>query len=492
MFSAFLAKIVAGFTALTISIAGFLGFVPKTQVNQMEQSLNQQVEIINNLNEKVSDLENQIPLGSTYFVAGGIFYLAGSGISSSATSITLQSFIEPVSSEELSMEDFGSIGFLTLEPGNSSKKEIVSFTGVSQAAASTKATLTGVTRGLMFTYPYTASTSLAMAHSGGVQAIISNPPQFYNRFAVQDNAATITASWIIGSSTPLSYDATISSFSNTRMIPDINYVNTVATSGAAQSSTSTSGVVELGTIQEMASGTATSSVTTYLVPSGDLFASIPSGSQKIPVTGTGGTLNPNFIATSSDYTWSGTNNFSGTTTMATTTIGDAILASTTASNMVITGTTTINASTTVSKSLAVTGTTTLATTTISNLSVTATSSFASTIQLRYYEIDPTLVTSSTTNGSAGWVDWNLTAITPNAQAVEIIVYGEPNSVNDKWGVRYNGSSIDRRFGIPSNAAATILRDTITVPTNATTVLETFGDATTLTQGWYFYIAGYWK
>src|SRR3990167_3177448 len=54
---------------------------------------------------------------STLPVAGVTYNLAGSGITSSATSITLQSLTIPQTAYELQDADFSAIFFLTLEPG---------------------------------------------------------------------------------------------------------------------------------------------------------------------------------------------------------------------------------------------------------------------------------------------------------------------------------------------------------------------------------------
>lgn len=128
------------------------------------------------------------------FVGGKVYTLQGSGVNSSATSIILTSFDTPVTNTNLVMSDFGSIGYGTIEPQSSSRREFISFTSVTQNGDGT-ATLTGVTRGLSFVSPYTASSTLQLSHSGGSRFIISNPPQLYNEAAFKGNNEVLTGFW---------------------------------------------------------------------------------------------------------------------------------------------------------------------------------------------------------------------------------------------------------------------------------------------------------
>jgi len=116
------------------------------------------------------------------------FKLAGSGISATDTSITLQSFMTP-NAETIAMTDVGTLGVGTLGPGTS-REEIITFTGVTQNADGT-ATLTGVTRGCDFRSPYTQDTALRKSHSGNETFILSNNPQFYDSFVNKENDETI-------------------------------------------------------------------------------------------------------------------------------------------------------------------------------------------------------------------------------------------------------------------------------------------------------------
>lgn len=122
------------------------------------------------------------------YVQAQKFRLAGSGVTSSATSIILQSLTTP-DDTELTMADFGTVAYMVLEPGTS-REENISFTGVTQNADGT-ATLSGVTRGLGFVSPYTTVANNQKSHGGGAIAIVSNPAPFYDTFVNKNNDETI-------------------------------------------------------------------------------------------------------------------------------------------------------------------------------------------------------------------------------------------------------------------------------------------------------------
>ena len=134
--------------------------------------------------------------GATLDIAGATYTLSGGGISSSATSITLSSFTLPQNGYKIQDSDISDTFYITLEPGNRSRQEIVSCTTVTQNAAGT-ATLSGCTRGLSPITPYTASTTLQFAHSGGSQVIFSNPPQQQRQYPAKDRDESITGAWTV-------------------------------------------------------------------------------------------------------------------------------------------------------------------------------------------------------------------------------------------------------------------------------------------------------
>lgn len=126
------------------------------------------------------------------YVQAQAFTLAGAGCTIGATSITLTSFAG-IDGTALTMTDFGTKGFLTVEPGNGAREEQLSFTGVNQNANGT-ATLTGVSN-VLFIAPYTESSGTTKSHPGGATVIITNTAGFYNRFASKVDDETITGTW---------------------------------------------------------------------------------------------------------------------------------------------------------------------------------------------------------------------------------------------------------------------------------------------------------
>lgn len=110
------------------------------------------------------------------FVQSEAFYLAGAGTSLGDTTILLQSFTDPLGNL-LTMASFGSLGYITIEPGTLGQEESATFTGVTQNADGT-ATLTGVSHALFVT-PYTQTSGLEVVHASGVTLVVTNTSAFY-------------------------------------------------------------------------------------------------------------------------------------------------------------------------------------------------------------------------------------------------------------------------------------------------------------------------
>ena len=267
--------------------------------------------------------ENVQDFGAVNAVAGIPYYLYGSGIAATDTSITLTSFKQPVNSYLLSMTDFGDTGYLTLEPGNTTRQEFVSFTGVTQNADGT-ATLTGVTRGLASVSPFTASSTIRKAHAGGSTAVISNPPQFYERFAVKQNTQYITGAWGFQGTAPTS-TVCATSFE----LCNKAYVDATANAGAATSTETNGGIVELATAAEQAASYAGGANKPTVLQS-QYASSTPSSPQSVSanttiVSDATGYLKQTWLNLTQSFTVSGTWLFSGlasftaTSTTATTT-----------------------------------------------------------------------------------------------------------------------------------------------------------------------------
>lgn len=219
------------------------------------------------------------------FVGGFPYFLAGSGISSSGTSITLTSLTLPQTGYEILTSDLGSPFYVTIEPGSTGRQEFASCTTVTQNPSNTTAVLSGCTRGLLPISPYTSSGSYAFSHSGGTTLIFSNSPQFYNQFYALGNVATSSNILIFSSTTPPRYDqpgaqAAGSFIATTSEFASVAYVNAVALVSAPNASTGAKGVVQLATGLQAASSTANGSTGAALVLPASVATDTPNTATK--------------------------------------------------------------------------------------------------------------------------------------------------------------------------------------------------------------------
>lgn len=131
---------------------------------------------------------------STFHPFGATTYNLSGSISSTATSIVLSSFLEPVTGTPYTMALLNTdIAYGTIAPKTTSS-EFISFTSIVQNANGT-ATLGGVTRGLAKKYPFTTSSSYKLPHSGQTQFIISDAPQVFEKYPTKENAETVAGDW---------------------------------------------------------------------------------------------------------------------------------------------------------------------------------------------------------------------------------------------------------------------------------------------------------
>lgn len=173
------------------------------------------------------------------FIQAPKFVLAGSGTSIGDTSIILQSMVG-IDAANIVTADLGTKAYGTLEPGNGTQEEAISFTGVTQNANGT-ATLTGV-KTCLFKSPYTETSGLAKTHAGASTFILSNDAGFYNNI--------------------------------------MTYVNTSLSSGAVPATTSVNGIVTLST-------TPASAATPVVIS--DTDTRLPTQSENDALAGNGGT-----------------------------------------------------------------------------------------------------------------------------------------------------------------------------------------------------------
>lgn len=197
------------------------------------------------------------------------FTLAGSGTVIGATTITLKSFntIQDVNGNyrKLTMPDFGTQGFFTLEPGSIPKEEQGVFTGITDNGDGSQ-TLTGV-KTVDFLSPYTQTAGLTKSHAGGVIMVITNSSGYYDAFANKNNDETINNRWVFPGieATRPNLAVDVDAIANTALITHGELARATF-AGTVDASTVQKGISELSTIDEQDDGTATGATGAFLVP----------------------------------------------------------------------------------------------------------------------------------------------------------------------------------------------------------------------------------
>lgn len=166
------------------------------------------------------------------YVQAQTFQLAGTGVSIGDSSMTLENFNQ-IDGTPLTMSDFGTQGFGTVEPGSGINEEQISWTGVVINGDGTS-TLTGI-KTVLNVYPYTQTSNFTSDHSGAVDFVISNTAGFYNQFANVNNDETITANWSFPSPTLPDQVATM------------QYVDDIAIAGAVSATPAIPGIQMVAT-----------------------------------------------------------------------------------------------------------------------------------------------------------------------------------------------------------------------------------------------------
>lgn len=214
---------------------------------------------------------------ATYFPQCQDYKLAGSGITSTATSIILQTMKTP-DSVNLAMASFGVIGYGTLEPATS-REENISFTGITQNADGT-ATLTGVVRGLAFITPYTTVAGNKKAHSGGTIFRITNSSNIYNSLGILANDQT----WA-GTNTFSNPPVSATNPTANSQVANKSYVDGVAIAGAPDASDVTKGITKLSVAPVLATNPIAVGDNDTRVPTAAQVGYIPTSGEKNALVG---------------------------------------------------------------------------------------------------------------------------------------------------------------------------------------------------------------
>lgn len=181
--------------------------------------------------------------------------LAGSGAVSGATSITLTSFYQIDGTTALTMADFGAIGYGTLEPGNGTQEEQISFTGVTANANGTF-TLSGI-KTVLTVAPYTETSGLARSHPGASKFVISNTAGFYNRLTSKNDDETIAGTWTFTEPNVPRLDATHTYGAGEELyFATYGVVASTSYAGTVNASTTAKGIVEEAYQSEVDTGAA--------------------------------------------------------------------------------------------------------------------------------------------------------------------------------------------------------------------------------------------
>lgn len=246
--------------------------------------------------------------------ARGKTYNLQSSIGTTNTTIPLSSFKEPISGTPFTMALLNTtIAYGTLDPQQPSRAELVSFTGITQNSDGT-ALLTGVTRGLSGTYPYASSATFKLSHAGQSIFILSDAPQVFAQYPAKVNTETISGSWNF-TQNPNGVTAT----SSTQFVT-LNQVNSIAVQGAATSTETRGGIVELGTLAEQASSyNGGVAQPTVLQTKNSTSTCQVVGSYNIVASTTTGKLDKGCFDQTISYSFSGNNSFSASTTLTATT-----------------------------------------------------------------------------------------------------------------------------------------------------------------------------
>jgi hypothetical protein len=175
----FITSIKAGIIAGVVVIGSWFGLVPETHAPVPEAPV---------------AVEQNV---GAYNISGGGTYRLKSSVGTTDTTVSLSSFKEPISGQKYSMAYLNTtIAYATIDP-QTTRPEFISFTGITQNADES-ATLTGVSRGLTRTPAgslCTASTTLAVRHSGQSILVLSDSPCHFAEYAVKRNDETVSGQW---------------------------------------------------------------------------------------------------------------------------------------------------------------------------------------------------------------------------------------------------------------------------------------------------------
>lgn len=209
---------------------------------------------------------------ATLYVQAQPFQVGGAGVQAGGVTIPLQSFTD-IYGVVLTMANFGTKGYITLEPGSGTQEEPAVFTGVTQNSDGT-AELTGVSN-VLTKSPYTETSGLSISHAGGTSIVVTNSAAFYNALCAKADAEVITGAWRFpnDASTPVLGTSYVAPTINTQVCSK-GYADSLTFAGAPDATTTQKGIVELATQAELDARTATGGTGASLVPTPNIMRSV--------------------------------------------------------------------------------------------------------------------------------------------------------------------------------------------------------------------------
>ncbi len=224
-------------------------------------------------------------MGATIPVTVAIFETSlAVKISSSATTMTL------TSASTTAGDDLSGYLCFAIDEGSASEEFVCG------TASSTK--IVSMIRGIDPVDGDLEVSSLKKAHRRGSSVKITNHP-----------GLAIISRIINGDETfpnRLSYTATNTYTAGSSQIPDVNYVDRVATSGAAMASESVAGLVEIATYTELTIHSATGSTAAILMIPNEFVSSTSTASSTIVISESDGNIAQGYFDLEEDWTFAGT------------------------------------------------------------------------------------------------------------------------------------------------------------------------------------------
>lgn len=124
---------------------------------------------------------------------------------------------------DLTMADFGDLGYGVFEPGTAGKEEHFTFDGI------TGTTLSIAERGVEMKAPYTANSANVTDHSAGTTVILyTNSPKFYDSFVNKKNDETIEGKYTFPAANIPEYDSEPAFTTGSTQLPTVKFVEDTA------------------------------------------------------------------------------------------------------------------------------------------------------------------------------------------------------------------------------------------------------------------------